>query len=228
MKIAALRKFTLSDYPGKIAAIIFTQGCNFRCPYCHNPSLLDIAAPSPLTEDEIFSFLEKRKGKLDGIVISGGEPTLQPDLLPFMKKLKGMGFSVKLDTNGSNPELLKKALEQNLIDYIAFDNKAPLAKYQQIVRSDVDPAFIKESMEMVKNSAVAYEFRTTVVKSQLSPQDLIECAKQIVGAETLILQKFVPDHALEQAFRTESSYPEEEFKVICEELGQYVKNCMLR
>lgn len=228
MKIAALKKFTLSDFPGKISAIIFTQGCNFKCPYCHNPSLIDITSSSTIGEEEVLNFLKLRKGKLEGVVITGGEPTLQQDLVSFVKKIKKLGFFIKLDTNGSQPVLLQQLIEEKLVDYIAMDNKAPLPKYQQIVKSNIDPAEIAKSMTLTINSGIDYEFRTTVVKSQLSRNDLIDIAKQIKGAEILILQKFVPDHAFDKSFRTENTYTDSEFKAICEELEQYVNRCVLR
>ncbi|OQX50761.1 MAG: anaerobic ribonucleoside-triphosphate reductase activating protein [Candidatus Cloacimonas sp. 4484_209] len=133
MKIGGFQKVSLIDYPGKICAIVFTRGCNFRCPYCHNPELVLPENYSPLIpEEEIFSFLEKRRGKLDAVEITGGEPTLQEDLTEFIRKIKEMGFLVKLDTNGSFPSVLEKVIYSGLVDYIAMDVKAPLEKYRQV------------------------------------------------------------------------------------------------
>lgn len=133
MQIGGLQKFSLLDYPGKISAVVFTQGCNFRCPYCHNPELVDPARYQEcLPEEEIFSFLETRRGKLEAVTVTGGEPTLQKSLAPFLRRIKDMGFLVKLDTNGSRPDVLEELLRQKLIDYIAMDIKAPLEKYEAV------------------------------------------------------------------------------------------------
>ena len=135
--IGGIQKTTLIDFPQKVAAIVFTQGCNFRCGYCHNPELIETCHSELVSEafsnEKIFSFLKTRIGKLDGVVITGGEPTIQKDLYDFVKKIKSMGFSVKLDTNGTNPAIIEKLIKENLLDYIAMDIKAPLNKYQQIL-----------------------------------------------------------------------------------------------
>ncbi len=134
MKIGALQKFSLIDYPGKVCAIIFTVGCNFRCGYCHNPELVDPKQfPKPMPEEKIISFLQKRKGKLEAITITGGEPTLQPDLLSFLEQVKRHGYLVKLDTNGTNPNMLQQTIKDKLVDYIAMDIKGPLDRYREIV-----------------------------------------------------------------------------------------------
>jgi len=167
MKIGGFQRFSLIDYPAKISAIIFTQGCNFRCPYCHNPELVDPKLfTSAIDEDLILSFLRKRVGKLDGVVITGGEPLLQHDLIEFIKKVKEMGYLIKLDTNGSYPEKLERLLD--LIDYIAMDIKAPLEKYHDVVRTDVCTEKIMESITIILNGDIDYEFRTTVVKAFLT------------------------------------------------------------
>lgn len=143
-KLAGLQKTTFIDYPEKIACIVFTQGCNFRCGYCHNPELFENKEPV-LSVPAFFEFLNKRKGKLDGVVITGGEPTLHnKDLIEFIKKVKSLGFLVKLDTNGTHPDVLQELLNENLLDYIAMDIKAPLAKYKEITRVDIDTDIIKK------------------------------------------------------------------------------------
>ena len=164
--IGGLKKTSLLDYPNKISAIVFMQGCNFNCGYCHNPKLLN-SKEEVHTVTSFFEFLEKRKNKLDGIVISGGEATLQPDLIPFIKKIKDMGFLVKLDTNGSKFFVLEELLNNKLVDYIAMDIKAPFDKYSFISRVNVNIDDIKKSINIIMNSNVDYEFRTTVVSSQL-------------------------------------------------------------
>jgi len=147
MLIGGFQRFSLIDYPGKICAIVFTQGCNFRCPYCHNPELVNPELfEAPIPEGNILSFLANRKGKLDAVEITGGEPTLQPDLMDFMSELKNHQYLVKLDTNGSNPGIISEAIERDLVDYLAMDVKAPLERYQEITNSGVDPAKIEHSI----------------------------------------------------------------------------------
>lgn len=175
MKIGGLIKFTLIDYPGKVAAVVFTQGCNFRCRYCHNPELVypHLLLPS-MSQDEVLAFLDKRKGSLEGLVISGGEPTLQPDLLDFMSKVKAMGYAVKLDTNGTRPELVQEMIAKKLVDFIAMDLKAPLNKYCAITGVDTNPKVIEQSMELIEKSGLDYEFRTTYDKEVLTDEDIKE------------------------------------------------------
>lgn len=229
MLIGGLQKFSLIDYPGKICAIIFTQGCNFRCPYCHNPALVlpEQFTPS-LSEKEIFSFLEKRKGQLDAVEITGGEPTLQKDLLKFLKKIKDMGFLVKLDSNGSFPDMIRRAIKQGVVDYLAMDIKAPLEHYQEMTCSCVNPENIKRTIKIIMNSSLDYEFRTTVVKSQLSLEDLLKIAQLIRGAKLYVLQNFVPAKTLDPLFQKEASCGEEELEKVREQIAPYVKNCLVR
>ena len=229
MLIGGLQKFSLIDYPGKLCAIIFTQGCNFCCPYCHNPELVlpEQFTPS-LSEEEIFSFLEKRKGQLDAVEITGGEPTLQPDLLSFLAKIKNKGFLVKLDTNGSFPEIVQKAIRQGVVNYLAMDVKAPLERYQEVTRSKIDPQKVKETIEIIMKSGLDYEFRTTVVKSQLSLEDLLKITQLIKGAKLYVLQNFVPAKTLDPLFQKEVPCGEEELEKIREQIAPYVKNCLIR
>lgn len=224
--IGGIQKTSLLDFPDKISAIVFTQGCNFNCGYCHNPDLLnskkDIYQP-----DVFFEFLEKRKGKLDGVVITGGEATLQPDLIPFIKKVKEKGFAIKLDTNGYKPDILKQALPY--IDYIAMDIKAPLDKYSEIIKVNIDTEKIKESINTILNSNIDYEFRTTVLKTQLTYDDFSKIAKLIKGAKKYYLQKFEATSAInDETLRNESSYTDEEFKEIISILKNYVNICEVR
>ena len=173
MNIGGLQPFTLSDFPGYPAAILFTQGCNFRCPYCHNRSLWDIKQEAAdLREDRVCSFLKERIGRLDGVVITGGEPTLQPDLCVFARKLKKLGFKVKLDTNGSNPTLLKELTEQRLLDYIAMDIKAPEEKYHLACGLPVEFQKICQSIDIIASSGINHHFRTTFFKKLLDDDDM--------------------------------------------------------
>lgn len=221
-KLAGLQKTTFIDYPEKIACIVFTQGCNFRCGYCHNPELFENKEPV-LSVPAFFEFLNKRKGKLDGVVITGGEPTLHcKDLIEFIKEVKSLGFLVKLDTNGTHPDVLQELLSENLLDYIAMDIKAPLAKYKDITRVDVDTDIIKKSIDMIMNSGVDYEFRTTIVKSQLSVEDLRQIGELIQGAKKYYMQKFLATKILDESLMTETSYTDEEFKNLRTILEEYV------
>lgn len=221
-KLAGLQKTTFIDYPEKIACIVFTQGCNFRCGYCHNPELFEKKEPV-LSVPAFFEFLNKRKGKLDGVVITGGEPTLHgKDLIEFIKEVKSLGFLVKLDTNGTHPDVLQELLNENLLDYIAMDIKAPLAKYKTITQTDIDTKIIKKSIDMIMNSGVDYEFRTTIVKSQLSVEDLRQIGELIQGAKRYYMQKFLATKILDETLMSEESYTDEEFKNLRTILEEYV------
>ena len=229
MIIGGFQKFSLIDYPGKICAIVFTRGCNFRCPYCHNPELVNTELfLSPISEEEIFSFLEKRKGKLDAVEITGGEPTLQPDLIEFLGKIKDMGFLVKLDSNGTNPDVIEEVIKNKLVDYLAMDVKAPLEKYKEITCVDVDTHKIRSNIKLIMNSGIDYEFRTTIVKSLLSKEDIIKIGELIKGANLYILQKFVPSKTLNPDFVNETTYSDEEFTEMKNKMEKYVKRCIVR
>ena len=223
--IGGIQKTTLIDFPGKVAAIVFTQGCNFRCGYCHNPSLIN---PSPLRKEwvevrDFFSFLQTRTGKLDGVVITGGEPTLQSGLYDFIKEIKQMGFDVKLDTNGTNPDVIEKLLNNNLLDYIAMDIKAPIEKYKNIVCRNIKQENILRSIHLIIKSKIDNEFRTTVIKSQLSPDDFEKIGQMINGAKRYYMQKFVPSEILDHNLINEQTYTDNEFKTICENLKKYIE-----
>lgn len=250
--IGGLQKTSLIDYPGKISAVIFTQGCNFRCPYCHNPELVEkkqetgnrnegvrergkegkLGLPSLLPSFLLLEFLNSRKGKLDGVVITGGEPTLHADLPEFIRQIKELGFAVKLDTNGTNPEMLKQLIDKKLIDYVAMDIKAPIDKYNEIVCAKADTDKILKSIEILKTGNIAYEFRTTVVKSQLLRADFEKIGALIndtsKGTPKYYLQRFLPTKTLDESFLNEETYSDEEFALIIEELKKYVKEVELR
>lgn len=165
MTINGMQKLTLLDYPGNVACLIFTQGCNFRCPFCHNRGLLDMNNDcEKIDEQEVFKYLEKRKGLLDGVCISGGEPLLQKDIEDFIRKVKDLGYKVKLDTNGSSPKKLKQLIEGGLIDYVAMDIKNDFLNYDKTAGMCTNIDNIKKSIEIIENSNIEYEFRTTIVK----------------------------------------------------------------
>lgn len=225
--IGGIQKTTLVDFPGKVAAIVFTQGCNFRCGYCHNPSLISKSHfeldSESFTKEKFFSFLKNRIGKLDGVVITGGEPTLQSGLYDFIKEIKQMGFEVKLDTNGTNPQIIEQLIKNNLLDYIAMDIKAPIEKYDLITAVKTNKANILKTIELIKNNNVDYEFRTTVLKSQLSYDDFNKIGQMIKGAKRYYLQKFVPSEIFDKNLLKEQTYTNEEFKTICENLKKYIE-----
>lgn len=190
MKIAGIIKQSFVDYPGCIAAAIFVHGCNMNCVFCHNRHILGCEAKNNCIDDkQALNLLEKRKRFLDGVVISGGEPTLQPDLEVFIQKSKQMGYLIKLDTNGTRPEVVRKLIEKGLLDYIAMDVKAPLEKYSEICRCGIDQKSIIESMSVIMNSGVDYEFRTTCCP-QLDDNDLVEIGRLVYGAKKYVLQQY--------------------------------------
>jgi len=223
MKIGGFQKVSLIDYPGRISAVVFTQGCNFRCPFCHNPELVDPERFVDLIpEKEILSFLDKRKGRLDAVVITGGEPTMQPELIPFILLLKAMGYLIKLDTNGTHPDLLTEMLDKRLLDYVAMDIKAPLERYGAVTKTNTDHDRIRRSISLIMGSGTDYEFRTTAVKSLLTPVDLEEIGRLIPGAKRFVLQKFVPTKTLDRDLLGKPSYSDGELKAIVEKLAAIV------
>ena len=192
MRIAGLQKTTLLDYPGKVACTVFLAGCNLRCPFCHNASLvLPARDTSQLTEASLFAYLEKRQGVLDGVCISGGEPTLAPDLPELLRKIKALDYSVKLDTNGSNPKMLAALLEEGLIDFVAMDIKNSPARYRETCGGvDILDA-VRESVALLMQSGIAYEFRTTAVHPLHSPAELREIGAWLHGAQRFFVQQFI-------------------------------------
>jgi pyruvate formate lyase activating enzyme len=206
VKIAALYKLSLVDYPGKISSVIFTQGCNFRCGYCHNPHLvLPSLFTPPLDENEIFNFLGSRIGKVQGVVITGGEPTIHTGLIPFIQKIKALGYLVKLDTNGALPDALEKVTDANILDFIAMDIKAPLEKYKEVCGVEADSQNIKRSIEIIKASGIPYQFRTTLINGIHTPED-VEYVRSLAG-EDVILQyfKYTTNH-INASFTSENEF----------------------
>ena len=187
MKIAGLMKLTLLDYPGKVACTVFLAGCNFRCPFCHNASLVR-GGEQEISREELFAFLKKRQGILDGVCITGGEPLMSDGAAELAREIKSLGYSVKLDTNGSYPERLADIIASGAVDYIAMDIKNAPDKYDTACGVSVDKAKIKQSVEIIKNSGIAHEFRTTVVKGIHTAEDIAECAAFIGEGENYFLQ----------------------------------------
>lgn len=194
LHICGLQKLAMVDFPGKLAATVFTGGCNLRCPFCHNALLVNRLEENPETHsvEEVLDFLKKRKGFLDGVVLSGGEPLLQSGVADFLAAIKAMGFAVKLDTNGCYPEKLKEILDRGLVDYVAMDIKNSREKYALTVgipAFDITP--IEQSVQLLKNSGIDYEFRTTIVKEFHTAQDLVSIGQWLDGSPRYFLQQFV-------------------------------------
>lgn len=215
MKIKGLQKTTLLDFPEKLACTVFTGGCNFRCPFCHNASLvLRAGEAQEISEADFFNYLNKRKEMLDGVCITGGEPTLCPDLEDFIKKIKELGLLVKLDTNGTFPEKIESLLDKGLIDYIAMDIKNSKSKYAVTAGISDFPDAVEKSISIIINKAPDYEFRTTVVRELHTPQDIAEIAKWIRNSKKYFLQAYVDSgDTIESGF---SSYSASEMLEILE------------
>lgn len=242
MLIGGLEKLTLLDYPDNLAAIVFTQGCNFRCHFCYNPMLVwprsEQLAPDekdkekgypPITEEDLFLFLQERRGKIDGVVVSGGEPTLHADLPGFLSRIKDMGYLVKLDTNGSNPEMLASLMADKLIDYVAMDIKAPWPKYADVVGVAVNLDNLQKSVKMIMSGSLPYEFRTTLLPEFHRAEDIEEMAKMIAGAERWYLQKFKPDtNLVDVSFEGKKTFLDQDLKEFALIGAKFVKDCRAR
>jgi pyruvate formate lyase activating enzyme len=255
MLIGGLQKFSLLDYPGQVAAIVFTQGCNFRCQFCYNPMLVwpdrlavnqsasgntevgklkntaqaEKKSHPAIKEGDFFDFLKNRVGKLDAVVISGGEPTLQADLPEFLSKIKKLGFKIKLDTNGTSPAMIKKLIKNKLLDYIAMDIKAGEKKYNEVTGSRAKLSNIKESIKIIRESGLPYEFRSTIVPGLHDGEEIKAMGKLIVNAEKWYLQNLKVDtdlmNAKLQAIKPYTKKEMEEFRKIG---NQFVKKCEMR
>lgn len=230
MLVGGLQKFSLIDYPGKITAIVFTHGCNLRCPYCHNPELvLPEQAPCPgFNETEIIQFMESRKGKLDAVCITGGEPTIHTGLRSFFKEIKELGFLTKLDTNGTNPKMIQELLDKGLLDYLAMDIKAPFERYHEVTRSNVDINAIKQSLAILANSNIPYELRITVVKDFVTLQDVKRIGAQIHGAPLGVIQNFSPTKCLDKQFLQKVPYSANELEQMRIELSKHLAKVLIR
>ncbi|MFH1100476.1 MAG: anaerobic ribonucleoside-triphosphate reductase activating protein [Methanobacteriota archaeon] len=229
MKIGGLQKTSLLDYPDNVSAIVWTIGCNFRCPFCYNKA---IALGTTLTffpEEEIIQFLEKRQGLLDGVVITGGEPLLQEGIIEFVRRIKQIGYRVKIDTNGSQPEKLLELIKQHLVDYIAMDIKAPRTKYDELAGIKVDLAKIAQSIELIKNAGIDYEFRTTVVPDLLKQEDIVEIAQWIQGAKRYFLQQFrINPPLVSSKLEKIQPYTKDQLQKMCDAVKSFVQTCYIR
>lgn len=230
MKVTGIQKLTLLDYPGVVACTVFTAGCNFRCPFCHNAMLVlpEQIDDECLTDDEVFGFLKKRKGVLDGVAVTGGEPLLHADMPEFLARVKELGYKIKLDTNGSNPELLSEIVKNKLVNRVAMDIKnAPEEYARTIGLKSFDIAPVERSKEMLLRGDIDYEFRTTVVKGIHTKESLIGAAKWIEGAKEYYLQQFkdsgnliLPDGL--------SAYDEKQMHALADAVRDYVPTVEVR
>jgi pyruvate formate lyase activating enzyme len=230
--IQHLEKLTLLDFPGRVASVVFTYGCNLRCPYCHSPELVTLPMQEELllSEDEIINFLRTREGKIDGLVITGGEPTVHKDLLPFIKKIKQLfpWLLIKLDSNGTFPERVLEILESNVVDYWAMDVKYESELYEQGLNGGMKFSDIKESINMIKNSGVEYEFRTTVVKGMHTKKVMESIGELIDGADIYYIQNFRAGKSIDMSMSNSNSFTEEELRVFEKQMKKYAKKVVVR
>jgi pyruvate formate lyase activating enzyme len=226
LNIKGFQKSSFIDYPDKIAAVVFTGGCNFRCPYCHNKELVYNIGEN-IDEREIIGELQRRKKYLDGVCITGGEPTLQTGIRDFIVRIKRLGYLVKLDTNGTSPEVLKLLIGEGLLDYIAMDIKAPLQNYRSVTVDRVDIEKIKESIEIIKCSGVDYEFRTTICKELLSAGDILKIAKSLKGSMKYTLQNYRESGNILSGEKY-TPYKREELELLIEEIKSYFDKFHIR
>jgi pyruvate formate lyase activating enzyme len=228
MKIGGFQKTSLLDYPDTISAIVWTVDCNFRCPFCYNKNLV-FGKTELIPEEDILAFLEKRKNLLEGLVISGGEPLMQEDIVDFISKVKKLGYLVKIDTNGSYPEKLQELTDKKLVDYIAMDIKAPKKKYNKLSGIKTDLNKIQRSIDLIQKSGVEYEFKTTFPPKLLTSEDIIEIGKWLKGSKRFYLQQFKNDIPLVSS-KLESiiPYSEEELIKTIEKIKPFFKHCEVR
>ncbi|MCR5611505.1 MAG: anaerobic ribonucleoside-triphosphate reductase activating protein [Clostridiales bacterium] len=227
MDINGIQKLTLLDYPGRVACTVFLSGCDLRCPYCHNSELWTGSAPSVMDENEFFDFLKKRKGMLEGVCITGGEPTLRKELYGFIKGIKELGYSVKLDSNGFRPDALARLISDRLVDYIAMDIKNDPARYaltSGLEKLDLGPVY--ESIGLLKESGVDYEFRTTVVKELHDLDSFVNIGRMIEGADRYFLQPFTDRDTVKfSGFHAPEAF---EMKEYLETVRPHVKHAEIR
>ncbi len=231
MKIGGLQKLTLIDFPGKPAATVFLIGCNFKCPYCQNPELVDPEKSKKqpvISQREFLKFLNIRKDFLEGVCITGGEPTIHKDLFNFIKKIKQKGFLVKLDTNGGNPEILEELLDNKLLDFVAMDIKSSPLNYSKAAGKKIDLTKIKKSIELIKNKGIDYEFRITVTPTLVKKKDIQEIAKWLKGIKKFALQQFQNQKVLNPSFKKIKPYSDKILKDFQKILKKYIKDVEVR
>lgn len=230
-QIKGFNPHTFIDWEGKLASVIYLPGCNFRCPFCHAKELVtEIETLSNIPLEKVERFLNQKKGWIDSIVVGGGEPTLHNDLPQLLAELKNYGLFVKLDTNGTRPNVLGSLVAAKLVDYIAMDVKAPLIKekYEQVVKAEVDIAAIEGSIQVLLSCGINYEFRTTVVPTLLEGTDILQIARELTGANRYVLQQFGSKNTLEEAMSCIKPYSFEELERMAQSAKEFVKNCFVR
>jgi pyruvate formate lyase activating enzyme len=228
MKIGGIQKTSLLDFPDRVSAIIWTVDCNFRCPFCYNSTLV-FGKVQLIPEEEVLSFLETRKGLLEGLVISGGEPLMQKDIAEFCEKVKKIGLLIKIDTNGMYPDKLKELIDKKLVDYIAMDVKAPKNKYDTVSGVKTDVQKIQKSIDLIRNSGVDYEFRTTFTPGLLTKQDIIEIGKWLKSSKRFYLQQFKSISPLVSSkLEKIQPYPKGELLSTLEQVKPFFKKCDIR
>lgn len=231
IKIGGLQELTLIDYPGKLACTVFLTGCNFLCPWCYAKELVlaeEIKKQPEIPQKKFFDFLKERKELLEAVVLCGGEATLNKGLPSFVKKIKRLGFLVKLDTNGSNPRMIKKLINRGLIDYVAMDIKLPKERYPEVFAKKVDIRNIETSIALLKKNKVDYEFRTTVVPTIHEKEDIIKIAHWIKPAKKYFLQNFKPQKTVDPSFEKIKPYPREFLLEIQKAISPFFKICQVR
>jgi len=233
MIIGGIQKNSFIDYPGKLSCVLFVSGCNFTCPYCHNPQLVKCNSTSSncLDEKAFYEFLEKRKGFIDGVVISGGEPTLNEDLPTLLENIKRLDYPVKLDTNGTRPRMIKHLIDEELIDYIAMDIKGDPFDYPSFIARNYDPHSVLSSIEIIRNSGLPYEFRTTCVKPIVNERSIRNILRSIKGAKLFALQRFQADRGvLDPQFfaKTGVGHNKEELRKLKALADPWVQKCIMR
>ena len=219
--IKGFQKTSMIDYPGKMCSIVFFADCNFRCPFCQNPDLITKKDLPEIDQDMIFKYLESRKKWIDGVCITGGEPTLHRELSDFCKRLKAGGFLVKLDTNGTNPNMIEQLLEEKTVDYIAMDIKGPLERYEEIAKVPVNKDSIQKSIDLIRSSGIDYEFRSTILPKLIRKNDLKSIGKWLKGSKLYALQQFRATVTLDKSYEKASSYSEEEMR----QFGKMLEPC---
>lgn len=227
MLLAGLQRCSLIDYPGHTASVVFTQGCNLRCPFCHNGDLVGPRCANPVPEATLWEHLERRRGVVDAVVVSGGEPTEHADLINFLRQLRERVQHIKLDTNGTRPDALKDILDAGLVDYVAMDVKAPPARLEALAGRDWPMESYQQSIGLLRESGVEHEFRTTVVAGEHVPEDIEGIARWIAGGQRYFLQPFRPEHALKPAWR-DYSPPTPAFMESCRRRADRWLPCRVR
>jgi len=231
MQIGGFQKLTLIDYPGHLAATVFLIGCNFRCPFCYASELVlpeKIRNQPKISQKEFFNFLKERKKLIEGVVLCGGEPAVSKGLIPLIKKIKKMEFFVKLDTNGSDPKILKKLIDAKLIDYVAMDIKGPKERYNEFTGKKIDIRKIQKSIDILKEGKVDYEFRSTIVPSLHTKEDVINMARWLSGAKRYFLQNFRPEKTIDPKFEKIKPYPQEYLLEIQRAIAPFFEVCQIR